>query len=70
VPLPFSEVEERWYRVRAWMEAATLGRRLTDPVPPEAQWYADRLAGHVSGGTMSMYSRYVLADPGVGPAGA
>lgn len=68
VPLPFGQVEERWYRVRAWMEAATLGRRLTDPAPPEAQWYADRLQRHVSGGTMSMYSRYVLADPGTASA--
>jgi hypothetical protein len=61
-PLPLSLVEERWYRVRCWMEAAALGKPLTDDAPPEAQWYADRLARHVSGGTMSMYSRYVLAD--------
>jgi hypothetical protein len=61
-PLPFNEVEARWYSVRSWMEAAVLGHRLPVDAPVEARWYADRLQRHVSNGTLSMYSRYVIAE--------
>lgn len=62
-PLEWEEVEDRWIRVRSWMEAATMGARMPSDAPPEAMWYADKLLRHISNGTLHTYSRYVLPDP-------
>lgn len=65
LPLPYDQVETRWYQLRRWMEDAVLGNPLPDAAPFDARWHASRLKRHASGGVLGMYSRYVMPDAGI-----